>query len=177
MDSQGKYYQGYLLSRPGPSIAAAQANQALFSDIFNTVITKFKKKVVDSNHLRDIFEAKIGEYIVAHSPAQTGDTDECLETLLQALPETVNRIFLCNRQGIQLSHNIERADGGIKLLDFRGKNWAWRGYFQKALAVYESGRKSCITDMYRDVTTKDLIFTFSYLDFFDNFLFIDIQDR
>ena len=42
--------------------------------------------------------------------------------------------------------------------------------------MYESGRKSCITDMYRDVTTKELIFTFSYLDFLDSFLFIDIQN-
>jgi EAL domain-containing protein (putative c-di-GMP-specific phosphodiesterase class I) len=176
MDSQGKYYQGYLLSRPGPSIAAAQANQALFSDIFTRVITKFKRKVVDSNHLRDTFEAAVKAYIAAHPPVQAGDMDRRLELLLQALPETVKRIFLCNRQGVQLSYNIERKDGGIRLLDHRGKNWAWRGYFQKALAVYESGRKSCITDMYRDVTTKDLIFTFSYLDFLDSFLFIDIQN-
>jgi EAL domain-containing protein (putative c-di-GMP-specific phosphodiesterase class I) len=176
MDSQGKYYQGYLLSRPGPSIAAARADQALFSEIFDTVITKFKRKVIDTNHLRDIFEEKIKEYIAAF-PMQTADMDKCLETLLQTLPETVKRIFLCNRQGIQISYNIEREDGRIKPLDFRRKNWAWRGYFQKALAVYESGRKSCITDIYRDVTTKELIFTFSYLDFFDNFLFIDIQDR
>jgi hypothetical protein len=72
--------------------------------------------------------------------------------------------------------NIERTHGEISLLDYRNKNWAWRGYFQKALAVYESGRKSCITDIYRDVTTKELIFTFSYLDFPGCFLFIDIQD-
>jgi EAL domain-containing protein (putative c-di-GMP-specific phosphodiesterase class I) len=176
MDSQGKYYQGYVLSRPCPSIAAARADQELFSVIFHTVITKFKRKVADSNHLRDIFEAKIGAYSAERPPLQAADRDKYLETLLQALPKTVKRIFLCNRQGIQLSYNIERADGGIQRLDFRGKNWAWRGYYQKALAVYESGRTSCITDTYRDVTTKELIFTFSYLDFFDGFLFIDIQE-
>jgi EAL domain-containing protein (putative c-di-GMP-specific phosphodiesterase class I) len=176
MDSQGKYYQGFLLSRPGPSIADARADQTLFSEIFNTVITKFKRNVIDSNRLRDVFEAKIKEYIAAF-PMQAADMDNYLETLMQALPETVKRIFLCNRQGIQISHNIERKDGGIERLDFRRKNWAWRGYFQKALAVYESGRKSCMTDLYRDVTTKELIFTFSYLNFFDAFLFIDIQNR
>jgi EAL domain-containing protein (putative c-di-GMP-specific phosphodiesterase class I) len=175
MDSQGKYYQGFLLSRPLPSIAAARADQALFSEIFNNVITKFKRKVTDTNRLRDIFEAKIKEYILDR-PMQASGVDRYLEALLQQLPETVKRIFLCTRQGVQISHNIERKDGGVKLLDFRRKNWAWRGYYQKALAVFESGRKSCITDTYRDATTKELILTFSYLDFFDHFLFVDIQD-
>jgi hypothetical protein len=177
MDSQGKYYQGYLLSRPGPSIAAIRADQALFSEILDSVITKFKKKVVNSNHLRDVFETKIGEYIAEHPPTQAEDMDRYLATLLQALPKTVKRVFLCNWQGTQLSYNIERKDSGIQFLDYRGKNWAWRGYYQKALAVYESGRKSCITDIYRDVTTKELIFTFSCLDFLDSLLFIDIQEE
>jgi EAL domain-containing protein (putative c-di-GMP-specific phosphodiesterase class I) len=179
MNSQGKYYQGYLLSRPGPSIAIIQADQTLFSEIFNNVLMKFKKNVINSNHLRDIFEVEIEEYILGCplviDGAEAANVDKYLERLLRALPETVRRIFLCNRQGIQISYNIEKIDGEIKLLDFRSRNWAWRGYFQKALAVYESGRKSCITDIYRDVTTKELIFTFSYLHFLDGFLFIDIQ--
>jgi EAL domain-containing protein (putative c-di-GMP-specific phosphodiesterase class I) len=175
MDSQGKYYQGFLLCRPLPSIAAARADQDLFSEIFNNVIAKFKRKVIDTNRLRDIFEAKIKAYI-SDRPMQASGVDRYLEALLQKLPETAKRIFLCTRQGVQISHNIERKDGGIRLLDFRGKNWAWRGYYQKALAVYESGRKSCITEAYRDVSTKELILTFSYLDFFDHFLFVDIQD-
>jgi EAL domain-containing protein (putative c-di-GMP-specific phosphodiesterase class I) len=141
MDSQGKYYQGFLLSRPSPSIVAARVDLVLFSKIFSNVITKFKRKLVDSNRLRDNFEAKIKVYIVEY-PMQTSDMDEYLETLLKVLPETVKRIFLCNQQGIQISRNIERKDGGIKLPDFRRKNWAWRSYYQKALAVYESGKKA-----------------------------------
>ncbi|MDR1287562.1 MAG: EAL domain-containing protein [Treponema sp.] len=180
MDSQGKYYQGFLLSRPGPSIAAARADQRLFAKKFDNFIMEFRKNVVNTNHLRDVFETKIQEYISGRPPAadanEIANTDNYLETLLQFLPENVKRIYLCNHQGIQISYNIERTRGEISLLDYRNKNWAWRGYFQKALAVYESGRKSCITDIYRDVTTKELIFTFSYLDLPGCFLFIDIQD-
>ncbi|MDR3122723.1 MAG: EAL domain-containing protein [Treponema sp.] len=176
LDSQGKYYQGYLLSRPGPSIAAMRADRALFSEIFESVITKFKKKVIDSNHLRDWLETNLNRYIAEHPPAEAADMDDYLAALLRTLPKTVKRIFLCNWQGAQISYNVERRERGIKFLDYRGKNWAWRGYYQKALAVHESGRRSCITDLYRDMITKELIFTFSYLDFLDSLLFIDIQD-
>jgi EAL domain-containing protein (putative c-di-GMP-specific phosphodiesterase class I) len=182
MDSQGKYYQGFLLSRPGPSIAAARADRKLFSETADNFIRTFKKNLIHINHLRDTFEETIEEYISEHplevNAGSNGITDvnNYLELLVSALPENVKRIYLCNHQGNQMSYNIEKTGAGTKFLDFRNKNWAWRGYFQKALAVYEAGRNSCITDAYRDVTTKELILTFSYLHFLDYFLFIDIQD-
>jgi EAL domain-containing protein (putative c-di-GMP-specific phosphodiesterase class I) len=179
MDSQGKYYQGFLLSRPGPSIAAARADQGLFSEISNNFIKAFKDDLTHTNHLRNTFEAAVEQYISGRPPKAEGNAaagvDDYLERLALALPENVKRIYLCDHRGNQVSYNIEKTGAGITLLDFRNKNWAWRGYFQKALAVYETGKKSCITGIYRDVTTKEFIFTFSYLHFLDCFLFIDIQ--
>jgi EAL domain-containing protein (putative c-di-GMP-specific phosphodiesterase class I) len=179
MDSQGKYYQGFLLSRHGPSIAAAQADQKLFSEISDNFIKTFKNNLIHVNRLRDTFEAMVEEYISKH-PLEAGnneitDVNNYLELLIQTLPKNVRRIYLCNHQGNQISYNIEKTGEGIKFLDFLNKNWAWRGYFQKALAVYETGKKSCITDTYRDVTTKEFIVTFSHLHFLGGFLFIDIQ--
>jgi len=175
MDSRGKYYQGFLLSRPGPSIADAKADLELFSESSDHFIWTFKNNLIHINYLRDTFETKIEKYLSDHTINETIDVNNYFESLIRALPQTVKRIYLCNRQGSQISHNIEKTGEDIKSLDFRNNNWAWRGYFQKALAEYETGKKSCITDAYRDVSNKELVITFSYLHFLDCFLFIDIQ--
>jgi c-di-GMP-related signal transduction protein len=145
MDSQGKYYQGFLLSRPGPSIASAQSDQKLFSEISDNFTKNFRKNVIYINNLRDAFETKVEEYILGYSfitgSNEITDVNNYLEQLIQTLPENIKRLYLCNHQGIQISYNIEKTGKGITLLDFRNKNWAWRGYFQKAVAVYETGKK------------------------------------
>ncbi|MCL2100466.1 MAG: EAL domain-containing protein [Fibromonadales bacterium] len=176
MNSQGKYYQGFLLSQPGPSIADAKANHKLFFETSDNYIKSLKNNLVHVNHLRYTFEAIIEKYISEHSLNEISDVDNYFESLIQALPKTVKRIYLCNRQGNQISFNFEKAGEEIKIFDFRNRNLAWRSFFQKALAMYEAGKKSCITDAYRDAYSKELVLTFSYLHFLDCFLFIDIQN-
>ena len=175
MDSRGKYYQGFLLSHPGPSIVDAQADLNLFSESSDDFIWTFRNNLIHTNYLRDTFETIIEKYLQEHPVNETSNMNNYFESLIRVLPQTVKRIYLCNRQGDQISHNIEKTEEEIKLLDFRNNNWAWRGYFQKALAEYETGKKSCLTDAYRDVSNKDLVITFSYLHFLDSFLFIDIK--
>ena len=175
MDSRGKYYQGFLLSKPGPSIANAYADLKLFSECSDYFIWTFKNNLIHINYLRDAFEEAVEKYLSDHPVNENTDLNNYFKSLICALPKTVKRIYLCNYNGSQISYNIEKTEEGIRSVDFRNKNWAWRGYFQKALAVHETGKKSCITEAYRDVSDKELIMTFSYLHFPSSFLFIDIE--
>jgi len=88
----------------------------------------------------------------------------------------VIRIYLCNRKGVQLSNNIERqSDRTITICcDYINKNWAWRGYFHEIIKAFIRGRKSCLTNPYRDFTTKEKICTYSYAIKDDVFLLADI---
>jgi hypothetical protein len=74
-----------------------------------------------------------------------------------------------------LSHNIESESEKIRWLDCRKRNRAWRGFFQEAMATLDAGRKSYLTNMYRDSSTKEKIYTYVYHMHSDIFLFVDIM--
>jgi hypothetical protein len=61
--------------------------------------------------------------------------------------------------------------------DCRNKNWAWRGFFQDAMAAMDAGRKSYLTNMYRDVSTKEKIYTYAYQVHPDMYLFVDLYQE
>jgi EAL domain-containing protein (putative c-di-GMP-specific phosphodiesterase class I) len=174
--SKGRFYQGFILARPQPSIQAAVAD----FEIFSASIDKFVKSLQDTSssvndrykfwdaHVENFFNEFISGFSV-------DDMDNYLSNLCGKLLTLVKRVYLCNRQGDQLSQNIEVDSGKIIWNDCRNKNWAWRNFFQEAMAALGTGRKSYLTDVYRDVSSKEEIYTYVYQIHHDIYLFIDIM--
>ncbi|MDR1838511.1 MAG: hypothetical protein LBQ93_02850, partial [Treponema sp.] len=105
---------------------------------------------------------------------EKADIDSYFAELCGELPEVI-RIYLCDKQGIQTTHNFEWHSDNVTLCDYCGKNWAWRGFFQEALEAFIEGRKSCLSSAYRDFTTKKRVYTYFYALSDDIFLFADIN--
>jgi hypothetical protein len=102
------------------------------------------------------------------------DINDYFSKLYLEVSNLAQRIYLCNRRGEQLSSNIERDAGRIKRNDYRRRNWAGRGFFQEAMIMLDSGMKSHLSAAYRDATTKEEIYTYTYAINTDLYLFIDI---
>jgi EAL domain-containing protein (putative c-di-GMP-specific phosphodiesterase class I) len=171
----GRLYQGFLFAKPQPSIKNAVVNH----DIFSIATDRFIKSRQDDSggavSRYKFWDDKVECFLHENGlEVLTEDIDVYLYKLCQWLPEHIKRAYICNRYGTQLSHNIEVDEGGIVWLDYRNKNWAWRGFFQEAMAMQDAGMKSYLTNAYRDVTTKEEMYTYVYKVSDSMYLFIDI---
>jgi hypothetical protein len=173
--SNGRFYQGFLLAKPQPSIQHAVVDHVAFIRSAERLIKVLQDISSNINDWHEQWDARMEHFLSEHGAEfATADIDHYLSKLCLEFSEFVRRVYLCNRHGDQLSHNIEVESGKIIWNDYRNKNWAWRGFFQESIIALDAGRKSYLTNIYRDVSTKEKIYTYVYQIRPDTYLFIDI---
>jgi EAL domain-containing protein (putative c-di-GMP-specific phosphodiesterase class I) len=173
--SKGRFYQGFLIGVPQPSMCNPAVKRSVFSESIENAYSAVQKKAVHAESVRKSLDVQIERFLHENPFEQEKtDSDGYLLKLFRELTE-LKRIFLCSREGVQLSDNIERQSGDIVFRNYRNKNWAWRGYFHETIAAFATGRKSCLSSPYRDFTTKEQMFTYCYAVSDDVFLFADIS--
>jgi EAL domain-containing protein (putative c-di-GMP-specific phosphodiesterase class I) len=175
MSSKGRLYQGFLIAPPQESMNFTVVNSHIFSSSTEDAYRALYKRVMLTDLLKNYMDSKV-KYFMIDNPLfyEKKDVDSYLVKLCAELPEVI-RIYLCNRYGEQTTYNFEWNSGEVTLCDYRGKNWAWRGFFHEALEALIAGRKSCLSSAYRDFSTKKRIFTYFYALSDDIFLFVDIN--
>lgn len=175
ISSKGRYYQGFLLAKPQPSINKAIINQDVFLHSSNHSILTLYDSSNRVNKIRSYWDALINNYFdIKPFNSIIVDMNDYLSELFLDLPKSTKRIYVCDYQGYQISYNIEKNSEITERNDYRNKNWAWRGYFQKAITAFSSGMKSYLTSEYRDATTKEKIYTYVCLFDTNMILHIDI---
>jgi EAL domain-containing protein (putative c-di-GMP-specific phosphodiesterase class I) len=175
ISSKGRFYQGFLLSVPQASMCNPEVNTRVFSVLIATAYTEIQTKAADVESLKNSFDIYVERFLKENPfDYEKTNNDEYLAKLFRELPEVI-RIYLCSRKGVQLSNNIERQSGDLVCRDFKDKNWAWRGYFHEIIKAFIMGRKSCLTNPYRDFSTKEKICTYCYALKDDVFLLADIK--
>jgi EAL domain-containing protein (putative c-di-GMP-specific phosphodiesterase class I) len=174
ISSKGRFYQGFLLAVPQVSMINPDINRSVFSALIAAAYTAIQTRVADAETLKNSIDVLV-ERFLSENPFDDGkiNNDEYLIKLFRALPEVI-RIYLCDRRGIQISDNIELQSDKIICRDYKNKNWAWRGYFHEIIKAFTRGRKSCLTNPYRDFSTKEKICTYSYVIKEEVFLLADI---
>jgi len=183
MSLKGRYYQGFLIARPQPSMLDATINNTVFSASIENVYAFLQEEIIKTEALRKSLDTHV-ERFLAENPFtdEKNDYDTYLIKLRKELSNVVRLLFLCDKRGNQLTSNIvpqaENSPSHDSKLGakYRNKNWVWRGYFYEALKSVAIGQKSCISSVYNDFATKDKVRTYSYAISNDVFLFIDIEE-
>jgi len=176
ISSKGRFYQGFLIADPQPSMRDTVINSFVFSVLIETAYMAIQSRAINAENMRTSLDVQVERFMLENPFDREKICDDAyLIKLLGNLPE-VKRIFLCSRQGVQLSNNIERNSEDIVCRDYKNKNWSWRGYFHESLTAFAMGRKSCLSNIYRDFTTKEQMFTYYYAVSDDVFLFVDIAE-
>ena len=152
ISSHGRYYQGFLLAKPFPTISQIPFNAECFKKSLyqNLIDSNDSKKKGDS--IKSEMDTAFADFGGNSFTKPEKDIfDDCiLREYTDSIPKYVKRIYICNRYGFQLSSNIEFGDT-IHLIDKSGKNWAWRGYFNKALRFITDCSQSYLTAAYRNI--------------------------
>jgi len=175
MSSRGRLYQGYIVAYPQPSMNEAVINQQVFSSVADETYNRQYKSFIYTDLLKIYIDNKIDYFMNTNPFFYLNDNiEEYLSNLCKELPEVI-RVYLCNRQGEQITCNYEWNSTDIKQSGYYGNNWAWRGFFYEAMEVFVSGVKSGLSSAYRDFTTKERIFTYFYALTDDIYMFADIK--
>lgn len=171
----GRFYQGFLLAKPQPSMVDAIVNQDLLVASINSYVDNLRENLDQLNKNCELWDARIETFI--RRKGSVFEADKIDRSILEIgiwLDTLVKRIYICDSHGNQLSSNIEVNTRSIDMRDLRGSNWGWRGFFQEAMAALNKGANSYMTNTYRDVSGKEKIQTFIYRIHADMYLFIDI---
>jgi len=173
ISSKGRFYQGFLIAVPQPSMRDMVTNSSVFSALIETEYKAIQNKAANAETIRNSLDAQVEDFLHENPfDNEKISSDSYLIKFFNELPD-VKRIYMCSRQGVQLSDNIERNSEDVICRDYRNKNWSWRGYFHESLTAFAMGRKSGLSSMYRDFATKEQIFTYYYAISDDVFLFVD----
>ncbi|MDR2125028.1 MAG: EAL domain-containing protein [Desulfovibrio sp.] len=176
METGGRYFQGFLFAYPQPIVCDAVVDGNVFMHSSDKLISSLHNRVTQANALRHTMDINVQRFVAEHVFVMGKmDIDLYLLDLMRTLPAHVMRVFLCDRRGTQLSGNIERRAGDFSVTAFRGANWLWRGFFQEAMNMFEASRQSGVTGAYRDMTSKERIFTYFCALSSDLFLFADVR--
>jgi len=175
MSSRGRLYQGFLIAHPQESMNNSVVNHGIFSDVAGETYNKQFKTFMYTDLLKCYLDSKVGYFLIENPSFYSKENvSEYLYDLCCELPEVI-RVYLCNRKGEQISSNFEWNSGDVKYQGYLGNNWAWRGFFNEAMEVFASGKKSGLSSAYRDFTTKERILTYFYTIADDVYLFADIK--
>jgi EAL domain-containing protein (putative c-di-GMP-specific phosphodiesterase class I) len=175
VSAMGRFYQGFLLALPQPTMTGAVVNPSFLSESIETAYMAIQKNTVDTESLKNSLDDQIVQFLLKNPFVfEKTNNDQYLTKLFYELP-AVKRIYLCNSQGVQLSNNIERQKDNVTNRDYKNKNWAWRGFFHEIIKAFARGRKSCLSNPYRDFTTREKICTYCYAISDTVFLFADIE--
>ena len=176
INSQGRFYQGFFLSKPLPTLKKFNFDKEAFKRCTYSAIISKQTSIQKNKNLQLKIDTHVYQKLKLHSYNQIDlSIDEYLNIVCEDVPSYFLRLYICNRYGFQLSSNFEFSDNTMKITDFYNRNWAWRGYFVNALRAINDTQLSYLTQSYRDVSTKELICTYVRKVDNDTFLFIDIS--
>jgi hypothetical protein len=176
IETGGRYFQGFLLARPQPHLSKAVVDTSVLAPSTGRLIATVRNKVSQANALRRSLDNYVLCYVAENLFIYgKSDADKYLRGLLHVLPKNVLRLFLCNSEGVQVAGNTERREDSVVSTVPAGVNWVWRGFFQEAMYMFASGQQSGVTGAYRDMLTKERIFTYFTTMGNDLFLFVDVR--
>lgn len=107
------------------------------------------------------------------------EPDDLATELLHEVPENAIRVYLCRSDGIQVSCNFDRGEGGLwcRNESYRGANWLWRPYFIPTIVHMQKQRSGILSQAYADLDTIQPIQSYSCPVGEDIYLFVDLLIR
>lgn len=178
-----RYVQGFLFAPAEPDFQ----RQDRYTDILDRGLRQHRRNVRRSEDGWREAGRRLAEHLKAlrNSPDITGGPagsagqyDRLIDGLLEGLPDSCIRVYLCSEDGEQLSSNFQREDGSwVRQPEYRGSNWSWRPYFVADMLQPAAAAGANISRRYADLGTRHWIRTISAALTKDLVLFFDIIDE
>ncbi|WP_085656866.1 EAL domain-containing protein [Pseudomonas sp. B11(2017)] len=172
LECGSRYVQGYLFARAQEAFFETDA----FVERFAALRQRYVRQKLDERSRLMELRRQLAEWMAAlQAWAGAGAP-------VSALPQPqafawLLRFYQCDRQGTQLTPNLEWRHGAWTADDrYMGHNWSWRPYFHHLLAEGREERRLILSDTYRDATSNQYCLTAGqFFDDGERLLLIDID--
>jgi EAL domain-containing protein (putative c-di-GMP-specific phosphodiesterase class I) len=155
LECGARYVQGYLFARPELEFFASDAFVAPFARLRDRYVqSKLAERARLMTLRRQLLEllGDLRPWAEAGAPPTQLPAPTGAPWLL--------RLYQCDRQGTQLTPNLEWRDGAWREdRRYLGHNWSWRPYFYQLLAEGWEERRLTLSRTYRDATTNQYCLT------------------
>jgi EAL domain-containing protein (putative c-di-GMP-specific phosphodiesterase class I) len=174
-----RYYQGYLFSSPRAEFIETDSFHDLVDNALQTYLEK-KSRVHNSElHLTAVMNQYLNTVFNDENMPKfsASHLEYRLTSLISAAPEEWLRVYICNRQGYQISANYtrERNNRWTVQPEYRDRNWSWRPYFLPKVVEADQQGRGIYSLAYHDLESRQRIWTFIYPLTDQLILFIDCQ--
>jgi len=175
LDAGVRFFQGYLFAVPQPNIiertsCTSTINQGL--DEYLDRKSTWQLKINQLTDMMNIFiNTALGDLLNTHSLTYPRDY---ISRLLPILSDHCLKLYICNSRGQQLTSNYTRNhQQWLVEADYIGRNWCWRPYFFSKVEEAKRTGRGVFSQLYRDLETHKLIYTFVFPVNDSLFLFMD----
>ncbi|ASS67756.1 MULTISPECIES: EAL domain-containing protein [unclassified Paenibacillus] len=170
-----RYVQGYLFSGAEAAFGSRDRYKRLLDS--ELLETKRKQAGEESGRWKQAEELACEAERLLRDSGGEGGEEAFLAPLLRKLDAGCIRAYLCRSDGIQLSANYQRTEGGwIQEERYRGSDWSWRPYFVYSSVELLSGRRFAISRPYTDLDRNGRVRTVSLPAGPDMFLLVDVRE-
>ncbi|MBM7586638.1 EAL domain-containing protein (putative c-di-GMP-specific phosphodiesterase class I) [Bacillus pakistanensis] len=171
----GRFYQGYYLHKPSPSLQDPNILKEKLKSKCQSFIQIEKKNLQSVYQFAERIQQELQE-MVPKLKKQNEDLNAFLRQLGNRLSYMCFRLYICDENGFQKSHNLFKQNGEwIDQPKYLGKNWSWRSYFLENIIEMQNEQRGILSDSYSDIETGGTIRTFSFPLGNQDYLFIDIS--
>jgi EAL domain-containing protein (putative c-di-GMP-specific phosphodiesterase class I) len=174
-----RYLQGFLFSPPREGWVEPDRYAPLVRRGLSALRQRRREQMRKRACLQEQLAARLrpeGESLAADGGRDPRSCDRRLIRLLEHLPPYCYRLYVCDRDGYQVSGNIERGPDGVTVdRSFAGANWTTRPYCLRNIEEAARSRDGALSDPYRDHRTRQPTLTFTYAVTADRFVFVDCR--
>ncbi|MDR1726470.1 MAG: EAL domain-containing protein [Acidobacteriota bacterium] len=175
--AKGRFFQGYVFSKARPEMDAEFENRDLLGNILSV---RTHLDLVGIRRRHELTQEMDGDVEAFKDLIPDGDEVAAPRALLEfagKLPYYCIRCFVCDIHGRQRSNTCQAGLRGQMLVRDAdvGSSWFFRGFFGEGLRALRAGRRSFLSDVYKNVTTKEHVATYMHLLPGERVLCIDVM--
>ncbi|MDQ0214821.1 EAL domain-containing protein (putative c-di-GMP-specific phosphodiesterase class I) [Oikeobacillus pervagus] len=171
----GRYYQGYYLQRPQANFCDENMLKEKLRQKCQEFILHEKRSLEKVFLLADSIQSNL-QSVLPKIKKQADSRIDLLRGIANRFEHMCFRLYICDENGFELSPNYFKKNGEwIVQPEYFNKNWSWRPYFLENIFKMRKDRNGLISDLYRDIEMGEMIRTFSYPVFENEYLFMDLS--
>ena len=176
IDCGANHIQGFLFSQAEPEFQPIERFSPIVNGNLQKVIARQAEEYRRVSETEDELNRFFDRCLDKNAFADELRIDEAISEMIGSAPDQCFRLYCCDKNGLQLSSNYTRQDGGsfVQESEYRYMNWGWRPYFVENIARCIHYKKGIMSKKYFDIEIRQELRTFSYPLIKDIFLFIDV---
>ncbi|MDR3089179.1 MAG: EAL domain-containing protein [Desulfobulbaceae bacterium] len=174
--ARGRYFQGWIFAKAEAEPKTDFTDRDLLDSILSIRASRDMVKMRRRGEMIGKIENDVEQLrrLIPDNERELANP-QALLALARELPYYCIRCFVCNMRGRQLSHVYQVGSHGVVTVGASNDaSWFFRDFFTKGLGAIQDGRLGYLSEIYKNVITKENIATYIHRLSDERLLCVDV---